>query len=182
MQPIMLDRFLLDYKAAAAEGAVLELKLRLLADKVPALQSFAHAQKLEDIETQITRHFGAALKEAEQKTLALCRVLRNKILHGDFRAAREKLTELGKETSSGGVKKVDLGGISAPEMRTKITQAVAGVPGSYESVADTEAKGPGSVYGWLLEVHTAGDLRQAVDAFQQVAQIVDRLAVAASTK
>jgi hypothetical protein len=182
MQPIMLDRFLPDYKAAAAEGAVLELKLRLLADKVPALQSFAHAQRLEEIETKIAQHFGAALTEAEKKTLAQCRVLRNKILHGNFRAAREKLTELGKVTPGGGVKKVDLGGLSAPQMRTKVTQAIAGEPGSYQSVADTEAKAPGSVYGWLLEVHTAGDLRQAVDAFQQAAMIADRLVVAASTK
>jgi hypothetical protein len=177
----MLDLFLPEYKAAAAEGAVLELKLRLLADKIPALQSFAHAQRLEDIETQIAQHFGTALTEEEKKTLALCRTLRNKILHGNFRAAREKLTELGIETPRDGVKKVDLAGLSKNQMTEKITNAIAGAEGSYEPVADTEAKAPGSVYGWLLEAHTAGDFRQAVDAFQQAAAIVARLARASST-
>jgi hypothetical protein len=181
MQPIMVDLFLPEYKAAAAEGAVLELKLRLLADKVPALQSFAHAQSLAEIETQIAHHFGAALTEEERKTLCLCRVLRNKILHGKFRAAREKLTELGIETQHGGVKKVDLAGLSTSQMTEKITHAIAGTPGSYEHVADTEAKALGSVYGWLLEVHRAGDFRQAVDAFKKAAVIVDRLAVTSST-
>jgi hypothetical protein len=181
MQPIMLDLFLPEYKAAAAEGAVLELKLRLLADKVPALQSFAHAQRLEDIETQIAQHFGAALTDEKKKTLGLCRTLRNKILHGNFHAAREKLTELGIETQRGGVKTVDLVGLSNNQMTEKITHAIAGAPGSYEPVADTEAKAPGSVYGWLLEAHTAGDFRQAVGAFQQAAVIVDRLAVVPGT-
>jgi hypothetical protein len=181
MQPIMLDHLLPEYKAAAAEGTVLELKLRLLADRVPTLQPFAHAQSLAEIETQIAQHFGAALTEEENNTLALCRVLRNKILHGDFRAAREKLAELGIETQHGGVKKVDLAGLATPRMTEKITHAIAGAPGSYEQVADTEAKAPGSVYGWLLEGHTAGDFRQAVDAFKRTAVIVDRLAVASST-
>jgi hypothetical protein len=177
---IMLDLFLPEYKAAAAEGAVLELKLRLLVDKVPELQSFAHAQRLEDIETQIAQHFGAALTDEEKKTLALCRALRNKILHSNFRAARETLAELGKETPSGDVKKVDLGGLCTSQMTEKIAHAIAGAPGSFEHVADTEGKAPGSVYGWLLEAHTAGDFCQAVGAFQQAALIVDRLAVASS--
>jgi len=40
--------FFVQYKAAAAEGAAVELKLRFLADKIPALQRYAHAQNLED--------------------------------------------------------------------------------------------------------------------------------------
>jgi hypothetical protein len=42
-------------------------------------------------------------------------------------------------------------------------------------VADLPA-GPGSVYGWLIEVGQAGDFIQAVDAFKRSAAIVDRLA------
>jgi hypothetical protein len=35
------------------------------------------------------------------ETLRLCRQHRNKVLHSDFRAARDKLNELGVETPSG---------------------------------------------------------------------------------
>jgi hypothetical protein len=45
--------FLEPLKAAAAEGAIVELKLRLLAGKVPALQKYAHQKKLEDIEDEL---------------------------------------------------------------------------------------------------------------------------------
>jgi hypothetical protein len=41
--------FLEQYKTAAAEGAVVELKLRLLAGKIPALQQYTHQKRLEDI-------------------------------------------------------------------------------------------------------------------------------------
>jgi hypothetical protein len=44
----------LQYKAAEAEGAIVELRLRVLANKVPELRKFAHAQKFEDVETPIT--------------------------------------------------------------------------------------------------------------------------------
>ena len=176
-----LDVFLPAYKAAAAEGVIMELKLRLLADKVPALQSFVHATTLGEIETKIKNHFDAVLMGEEKNILTSCRELRNKILHGDFGAARKALTELGNETPRGGVKKVDLAGLSRGEMTEKIGNASAGVPGSYVQVADTEATAPGSVYGWLVEMHTAGDFRQAVDAFKQAAVIVDRLAVVSST-
>jgi hypothetical protein len=48
------------------------------------------------------KHFGASLAAAEKEILSLCRQLRNKVLHSDFRAAREKLKELGIETEKGG--------------------------------------------------------------------------------
>ena len=165
MQPIMLDPFLPEYKAAVAEGAVLELKLRLLADKVPALQSFAHAQSLAEIETQIAQHFGAALTEEEKKTLCLCRELRTRYTRQLPRCSREA-DQAGIETQHGQCEESRSRRTLHPSNDEKITHAIAGAPGSYEHVADTKAKAPGSVYGWLLEVHKAGDFHQAVEAFK----------------
>jgi|GEM_PF-2361755 len=76
------------FKDAAGEGAVLELKMRLLAGKIPALQKHAHKKVLGDIEAGLVKHFGAALSDEDKETLSSCRQLRNKILHSDFRAAR----------------------------------------------------------------------------------------------
>jgi len=112
-----------------------ELKLRLLAGKVPALQKYAHQKKLEDIEDDLAKHFGDALSDDEKETLSLCCQLRNKVLHSDFHAARGKLSELGVETQSGGVLKVDLPEPTRAELSKKILGVKAGTEGTF--VADT---------------------------------------------
>ncbi len=94
-QSISEAMFLPAFKAAAAEGAAVELKMRLLAGKIPALQKHAHKIVLENIESGLIEYFGAALSDEDKETLRLCRQLRNKVLHSDFRAARDKLSELG---------------------------------------------------------------------------------------
>jgi len=100
--------FLEPFKAAAGEGAALELKMRLLAGKTSALQKYTHRRDLGEFETDLLAHFDASLSADEKETLRLCRQLRNKVLHSDFRAAREKLNELGIPTDSGGVVRLDL--------------------------------------------------------------------------
>ena len=172
--------FLEQYKFASGEGAVVELKLRLLADKIPSLQKFAHAQNIEDIENEVAQYFGQALSEDEKSILALCRQLRNKILHCNFSVAREKLVELGAEPKSTGVKKVDLNGLNAAQILAKAKQAIAGNQGTFEHVSESATTTPGSVFGWLLEVGVAGDLLKAVSAFRDAAAIVDRLAIEGS--
>lgn len=149
--------------------------MRLLADKMPTLRKFAHDQRLEDVETLIVQQFAAVLSDDEKRTLELCRQLRNKILHCNFKAARKKLQQIGAEPSRGDVKKVNISGLSGKEMLEKLTSAAGNVAGSFEHVADLPA-GPGSVYGWLIEIGQAGDFVQAVDAFKRGAAIVDRLA------
>jgi hypothetical protein len=90
--PIMA-MYLEAFKAAAGEGAALELKMRLLAGKIPALRKYVHERELAEIETAILREFDASLTADEKETLRLSRQLRNKVLHSDFRAARKKLNE-----------------------------------------------------------------------------------------
>jgi hypothetical protein len=163
------------YKDAAAEGAIIELHMRLLADKVPALQKIAHDRLLKDVETLIVEHFASVLTEDEKQTLERCRQLRNKILHCDFKAARKKLQQIGAAPSRGDVKKIDISGLSGKEMLQKLTSAAGNVAGTFEYVADLPA-GPGSVFGWLIEVGQAGDFVHATDAFRRGVAIVDRLA------
>jgi hypothetical protein len=163
------------YKAAAAEGALYELRLRLLADKVPELQKLAHAQRLEDVETLIVSRFSSVLSEDEKETLRLSRQLRNKILHCDFHAARNKLKKPGIDTPRGDVKKADVRGLSGSQMVEKIADLVASVPGTFDYVADAKV-GAGIVFGWLLEAGLAGDFNKATEVFARAAAIIDRLA------
>ena len=56
------------FKVSAAEGAAVELKLRLLAGTMPALQKYAHQRHLEDIEGDLARHFGDSLSPMKMKS------------------------------------------------------------------------------------------------------------------
>ncbi|OIQ97768.1 hypothetical protein GALL_202380 [mine drainage metagenome] len=167
-------KFLEQFRVAAGEGAVVELKLRLLADKLPSLQRLAHAPQLEEIENEVAIQFANALGEEEKATLSLCRQLRNKILHCNFSVARERLGDLGVEPQSAGVRKIDLAEVNPNEMRAKIERAVAESQCTLVSAAPT--KQPGSVFGWLLEAGAAGDFLKAASAFRSASAIVDRLA------
>jgi hypothetical protein len=164
------------YKAAAAEGALYELYMRLLADKVPELQQSAYGERLEDVEGLIVVHFSSALTEDEKNDLRLCRQLRNKILHCDFHAARKKLEELGANPQPGNLRRTDISGLSGRQMAEKITSALANAPGSSKYVADLGSRA-GTVFGWLLEAGEAGDFAKAASSFSRGAAIVDRLAM-----
>lgn len=163
------------YKAAAAEGALYELHMRLLADKVPQLQQSAYGERLEDVEGLIVVHFASVLTDDEKRLLTLCRQLRNKILHCDFHSARKKLEELGVNPQSGNVRTTDISGLFGRQMAEKITGAIANAPGSSQYVADLGSRA-GTVFGWLLEAGGAGDFTKAADSFARGAAIVDRLA------
>ena len=152
-------RYLEQFKSAAAEGAIVELKLRLLADKFPALQECAHSQFLDEIEKKVEAYFADYLSDENKATLKLCRQLRNKLLHGNFSVAREKLGELGVGPHRGGVKRVDL------------------ATGNTEYVADTASTtGPGRIFGWVLEMGESGDFLDALEIFGKAEQILDWLA------
>jgi hypothetical protein len=163
------------YQAAAAEGALYELYMRLLADKMPELQQSAYGERLEDVEGLIIVHLSSALTEDEKNHLKLCRQLRNKILHCDFHAARKKLKELGADPQPGNVRRTDISGLSGRQMAEKISSALANASGSSEYVADLASRA-GTVFGWLLEAGGAGDFAKAADSFKRGAAIVDRLA------
>jgi hypothetical protein len=174
-QSLAMHLFLEPFKVAAAEGAALELKLRLLAGSVPALESRALDRNLTNVEGAVMAHFRASLTEAEKKTLVACRELRNKVLHADFHAAREKMRTVNVPTSQGGVTKVTISEESVGTIAAKIQAVGDGAEGV--SVANTSSTAQGTVYGWLWEAGQAGDFQRAVEEFQKAAAIIERLAL-----
>ena len=173
-QSIAMAMFLDAFKTAAAEGAVVELKMRLLAGKIPPLQKYALCRFMGSIEAAIIEHFGDALSDDEKDILRLCRELRNKVLHTDFYEARDRLSKLGFDTPPAAVKKIDIPVVSKAEILKKIEAAKAGTEGTL--VADTRSTESGTVYGWFIEAGSAGDFEKASNAFKKAAAIVDRLA------
>jgi hypothetical protein len=170
------DIFEQQYKEAAAEGALYELRLRLLADKIPALQQSAYRERLEGVEDLIVGHFGSALLAEDATLLKRCRQLRNKILHCDFAAARKKLEELGANPQHGNVRRVDVRGLSGREMIDKIRDVRANVIGSFQYVSASPTAA-GAVLAWLIEAGVAGDLKLAAESFAEAAAIIERLAM-----
>jgi hypothetical protein len=170
----MIEGFISRYQRAAAAGSVLELKLRMLCEAVPGLHVFAHVHKLEDVEEQVVSHFGEHLSVSEKALLASCRQLRNKILHCDFRAARERLRNAGAAPGSGNVRfiKLDPTSVTADQIRA----ALQDVSGSFRSVADTSSTEEGTVFGWLLELGASGDFELAAKTFQEAVDLLNRLA------
>ena len=83
-------------------------------------------------------------------------------------------------TSRGDVKKVDVSGLSGAQMAAKITHVAADTKGTFEYVSDV-ADGPGSVFGWLMELGSAGDFIHAAEVFGRGAAIIDRLAHSGQT-
>jgi hypothetical protein len=168
-----MQLYLSAFKSAAAEGAVAELKLRLVAGKVPGLREQALEQNLQNIEDGLAEHFSGVLSAEDKETLRLCRQLRNKVLHADFHAARGKLNELGIATPSGEVRSVKVQVLTRDAVIDQIQRAIAGTEGVL--VADTTARESG-VFGWFVEAGVAGDFQKASDAFIRASDILDRLA------
>lgn len=162
------------YKLAAAEGAVLELKLRMLCEAVLPLQSFAHANRLEDAENAVIAHFAAELQEGEAERLATCRQMRNKILHCDFRSARQKLANVGGEIGEGSVRFLRIQEGTPPA--AQLASAMRDPRHSFQEVSATSSTREGTVFGWLLELGAAGDFVEAAKAFRESVLIIERLA------
>ena len=173
--------FIDQYRTAAGEGAVLELKMRLLADKVPELRKVC-GDRLEDVEGEIIRLFAADLIDGEASQLKACRQLRNKVLHCDFPTARAKLRELGAPDVRGSVRQIAVTATSPEGIRQQIEEAVSGKEGSSQAVADLTGRGEGRIFGWLLELGAACEFVTAATIFRTATAIIDRLVLLASER
>ncbi len=175
MHPVEIFR--LQFKVAAAEAAGVELSMRMLADKVPELRSFAH-KRFEHIEDEIIKHFGDLLSDEDRKSLSASRVLRNKILHCDFEAARNKLDELGVSPKRGVVRKATISPSMPAEEIQRTIRAVAEGHGG-ELVSNTPGRGPANLFGWMMELGVGNGFVLARNAFKNADTIIERLLNAA---
>jgi hypothetical protein len=122
-------------------------------------------KKLEDIENDLAKHFGDALSADEKETLGLCRQLRNKVLHSDFRPLRGKLNELGIETEPGGVTKLELSEVTVEEVSKRLLCVKSGDRGRACSHPARERG-----IRMVLESGSSDDFQKASDAFKRVGE------------
>lgn len=97
------------YGDVCREGAVLELKVRLLANKqsAPEIQKLAVKSKWFDVEGAVINCASSrnAITDNESKTLERARHLRNALFHGDFQKGITLLEESGVSIEKGNVQK-----------------------------------------------------------------------------
>ena len=156
------------FERAAGKSALFELHVRLLADKIKALTQYAHVQKMDSILAPMFEHFKDQLKPDEVMQIEKAKILRNKVLHSDFRAASTRL-----EQPSGGV--VNFKGLPASgtellgHFRGIADGAITGTP-----VRDMSAKDVG-IFGWFLEAGANGTFVETEKAFSAAIAILVRL-------
>jgi hypothetical protein len=156
---------------AAAHAAILELKLRLLAGTVPALQSIALAERMVDVEAAVLEHFKADLSAEEVDLLVATRQMRNKLLHGEFDDLRRKV-EQRAPVARGKVSRFKL-----PEHLTPETLIAAVMDRStHEKVENLPTSG-GTLWGWVLDSAKTGLFTQTSDQLLKALDVVDKLCV-----
>lgn len=158
------------FRVAGGTAADYELRVRLLADKTPALAKWATAKNLQDVEIPLTAHFSASLTEDEKKLLATVRVLRNKLLHGEFTTARTKLEELGHPKQTAKINVVKLPDPLHLEGFHAAVQAA-------EPFAVDSAPDGGNLFAWVLQLAADGSFDAAAKAFQRGLDVINRLSL-----
>lgn len=181
-----------EYKSATGTAAVLELKLRLLADLFPELGETNddgnkkgaprtpvahHATNVEAIRQAIVTALykrGSPLAKADGQILQRAVALRNDLMHTDFHGTRELLHKAGVEPVSAGVLQVPVPRGTPEEVFAALTSQEGA-----KRVSDMDTS-VGTTYGWLIELGQAGYFKKADQAFQEALKIVDGLAWKAS--
>jgi hypothetical protein len=162
------------YAATAANGSLVELFIRLLADisDDPQLQKYAYAGTLEDAELEIVRVYASSLSDGDADLLRQCRQLRNAVLHCNFPAVRKKL----EADEPSPVVKTD-----ATEMVAALVAAAEGDASKYEAliaaapkVTDLSFK-KGRLIGWLIHFIGSGEFAAAHEVFTKTIRLIERL-------
>ena len=163
------------FKAASAEAALFELRLRLLAGYVPASAAMPIATKLSVVCDQILETYAQCLSEAEARHLKEACQIRNKLLHCEFSSNRKKLNVVTPKFRDGGVTSVQLDTTNPETVSAKVRAAIAGTGVGQERVSDTNTRTLRDVFGWLLESQSAGDFEESIQTLAGAIQVVSRL-------
>lgn len=160
------------YEVAAGKAAVVELKLRILAETVEELQHIAHDQKFnaETVYDWFAAN-GDPVSADEQQVLEKSRKLRNKLHHCELHSARRWMLDLGAEDRRSGARtfKLDIG---QGNVRGQIEAALA--DGGGVEVADTTTEDAG-IGAWLLDFAITGAFEQAAALLASTSGLLDRL-------
>jgi hypothetical protein len=163
------------FKMTSAEAALFELRMHLRAGAIPATRALPIDSKLSCVLDAFLKHYRSVLSAPEVIIIEKACALRNKLLHCEFSAARQRLNELNPQAHAGGVIALDVAKLDPPAIINKLDQITLGQDTGQSAVANTKTRKLSDVFGWLLESQGAGEFDEAARVFREAMSVLDRL-------
>ncbi|HPI40815.1 MAG TPA: hypothetical protein PLJ21_08410 [Pseudobdellovibrionaceae bacterium] len=178
----IVDQAFGEFSEVGRIAVVVELKLRLLANKIPHLQDFALAQRIYDTESAVLPYLvgQGLISDAEKKHIESSRKIRNKIFHCEFESAVRLIEELrGNELSPGIVTAAKIDELPGDNILDKIlgfanaVQSGTSTSGVFKVEKSTTQEA--GIFGWLVEAMAKGVLVEGQKIANESLIVLDRV-------
>ena len=163
------------FKAASAEAALFELRMRMCAGCIRSIQDLPIDTKLGDVRDAVLSHFHSSLSLRERELLKSATLLRNKILHCEFSSARVRLNEVHSKPRGGGVNELPIPSLAMHEIEARVRAVLEGDDIGQSLVAHTKTKTLRDTFAWLIEFQAADEFCEATSIFATALLLLDRL-------
>lgn len=179
--PIVEDAFSAFSKIGQV-AVLVELKFRLLANKIPEVQNYATAKNLSETEAALLPYLleKGLITESESNHIELSRKIRNKIFHCEFESAVRLVEELrGSSLQHGSVTGARIDDLPGSNILEKIlnfatsVQTGKSIDGTFK--VENESTKQAGIFGWLIEAHTKGLLIEGQSIANDSLKIIDRV-------
>ena len=140
----------LHFKATSGEAALFELRMRLCAGTIQSLQDREIDTSLAMVRDAILEHFKSALNDENVDLLKKATVLRNKMLHCEFSTARQKLNEIQPKARQGAIVQLDIAGLDATVVATKVRAITEGHCVGQQLISNTKTITLKDIFGWFI--------------------------------
>ena len=170
------------FSEVGKHAVIVELSMRLMANKIPELKAYAHANRISETEAALLPYLVEKnlMTEAEKSHLEFSRKIRNKIFHCEFETAVKLIEELrGKPLQKGIVTGAKIDELEGKDILEKILNFASGVQsgkavkGSFKVEESTTVDA--GIFGWLLEAHAKGALNEGISVVRESVSVLDRV-------
>ena len=162
------------FKAASAEAALFELRLRMTAGTIAAAQHLPIDVNLVQVRDAVLLHFQSELSEEDIELIERATTLRNKLLHCEFSAARQKLNAITPKLREGKVIELPVAGLGHTELAEAIKAMAFGTDIGAQLVSQTKVRTLKDIFGWLLEFQSAAEFKEAESVFVAAINVIER--------
>lgn len=163
-------------------AVIVELKLRLLTNKITEVKGYALAKSIAELESALLPYLREKrlIADTEKKHLELSRKIRNKIFHCEFEAAVALIEELrGRPAPAGAVTAGKLdemeGGSTLDKVMALAEAHHSGKPSRGVVRVDAATTKDADVFGWLLNALSKGVLREGQKVAEESISVLDRV-------
>lgn len=178
----IVDQAFQEFSEVGKIAVIVELKIRLLASKIPKIEEYAHSHRISETEAALLPYLVEQnlISEEEKNHLEASRRIRNKIFHCEFESAVDFIEKLrGKPLPPGAVTGAKISELEGENMLEKILSFAEAVQsgktakGTFK-VDQTTTKEAG-IFGWLVDALTKGVLQEGKQIATESLAVLDRV-------